>query len=153
MVAVEGDGHSVDGKVAAQLVVFQGAVLYDGFAGVAAIGFTAGTHKFDDAALEGELGGAEVAIDVDMEVRGDECGGTGGQLDAAAHGHDVDVGVVAPHYQVAYHTADHVGIVAEFVGRASHVCVYGMFQVFFVHINGYKVRRLQKKSYRRGNRL
>ena len=133
VLAVEGDGHGVDGEVAAKLVILKGAVLHDGLAGVAAVGLATGAHKLDVAAFIAELGGTEVAIDVDVQVGGDERGGAGGELDAAAHGHDVDVGVVAPHDQVTHHTADHVGVAAEFVGRFAHKGVYGMFQIVFVH--------------------
>ena len=43
---VQADGHSIDGKIAAPEVVFEAAVLHNGFTGFSLIGFPSGSHKF-----------------------------------------------------------------------------------------------------------
>lgn len=97
-----------------------------------AVRLAAGAHEFHVALLVGELGGAEVLIDVDVQVGGDEGGGGFGQLDAAAHGDDVDVGVVAAKQDVAHHTAHHVGGQPKLVGGLRNNGVDGVCQMLFV---------------------
>ena len=102
-ILIQREGHGVDGEVAAELVVAQGAVFHYGLAGLAAVGLLAGAYEFHFVAAVAQHRSAEIT-----EIRNLAAGGfsyCGCEVDAAAFDHYVDVTAGPTKEAVAHITA------------------------------------------------
>ena len=130
MVAVEAYGQGVDGKVAAVLVVLQGAIFYMWFAAVVAVALLTGTHKLDLHAMVFDLGGAEVAEHRYVGLAPQGLLEGLGHLYAAAHHDHVDIVRQPLKKQVSYITAYHIARHAQLIGHAPYGSEYVLVEQF-----------------------
>ena len=131
---VHADSHSIDGEVAAALVVVERAVFYDRFTAVAVVGLTPCTHKlqFDTTAFH--LGSAEVAEDGERSALAEGFSHSFSHFDATAHGHEVDVLRWSVQKDVAHIAAYHIAFAVHCVGRTSYDVEYFVVEVFVYQV-------------------
>ena len=117
---VEADSQSVDGEVAAVLVVLQCAVLHDRFTRVVGVAFAAGTYKLHLLALPFQLGCAEVAKYRQVRTVANTRLDGLGNGNAAAFDHHVNILRWAVHQQIAHVAANDVALHIEFIGHLTN---------------------------------
>ena len=117
------EGHRVYGEVPAQLVVFEGAVLHNGIAGFAPVGFLARTHELYLIPFEMQHGSAEV-----LEIRYVLAGFLAnclGKVDAAAFHYYIDVVAGAPEeavpHESAYGECAHASLAGDFAHDSEYL--------------------------------
>ena len=126
--AVQADGHRVDGEVAPLLVVLQRAVFHDGFARVVAVALLAGTHELHLLAAPMDLRGTEVAEHTHVRSTTHAPGHGLGHGYATPDDHHVDVLRWAFQEKVTHVAADDIGVDAHLVRHVTDEVEDGRIQ-------------------------
>ena len=113
---IEADGHGVDCKVAAVLVVLQRAVFNDWLAGIVGITFAARPYKFHFVAVPFHLRRAEIGKHADRRLAFEPRRECLCHCNAAAHDNNVDVVGGALEEKVAHVAAHEVALHSQVVG-------------------------------------
>ena len=114
-IALETEGHSIDGKVSAKLVVFDGTVLDYGLARLSAIRLAPRPDEFDFVAFEVEHRGSEI-LEIRYLLAGSLADGHR-KVNTASFDHDVYVLAVIAQETVADIAPDYKGADALFGGH------------------------------------
>ena len=126
---LQGQRQGVDCKIAAKLVVVEGAVFYEGFAAAALVAFAPGPDKFHDKIAGPHHGRPEVGIHRHLLAVDSGCKGLC-QLDTVAFHHDVNV-LARPAQEIIPHKpSDRVGTEAHVLAQAGKRRKQGKLQGF-----------------------
>ena len=140
-VFLKGESHCIDGEIAPELVVTQGAVFHYGLAGLAPVGFFAGTHELDFRPLVMEHCGSEIFEIGDIFPR--YPAHFTGKLDSAALNYYIYVVAFPSEEAVTYIASDCKGTHAAALCHVAYDA-----EDFLVQILRYYCRHKSISSYR-----
>ena len=127
---IQADGHRVDGKVAAVLIVLQRTVFHNGLARIVAVALFAGAYEFHFYFLTAAfcplssdlyLCCTEIAEHAEVCPASKPLLQGGSHLDAAAYYHDVNVVAGAFEENVADVASYHIALQPQLVGHGGYL--------------------------------
>ena len=119
--SVQADGHRVDSEITAVLVVFERAVLDNGFARVMAIALLAGSDKLNLHITHFDLSSTEILEDREVRLVAENALQLFCHLDATAHNNNVNVVGGTLEENVAHIPAHDVAFHVQMVGYTAYL--------------------------------